>query len=186
MGKRGFFVLWKSWNFCILTSLHQYILFTPVQVYFTGLASCVVVFFSLHGLIPTTRIGIRQRNGIYQSLIPPLRDFGSMAIDIQFRIFPPAGIFRIFTPAGMQRRASDDGSDEAARDISWSHKPWSRERSCIVCDVNYFRQKKTTSQKTWKGEARTGKGWPRQHWQGESSFLPSPSRLPPCVLGIIS
>ena len=39
------------------------------------------------------------------------------------------------TPAGMQRRASDDGSDEAARDISWSHKPWSRERSCIVCDV---------------------------------------------------
>ena len=83
-----------------------------------GLSSCVVVFFSLLGLIPTTRIGIRQRNGIYQSLIPPLRDFGSMAIDIQFRIFPPAGIFRIFTPAGMQRRASDDGSDEAARDIS--------------------------------------------------------------------
>ena len=68
-GKVEFFVLWKSWNFCILTSLHQYILFTPVQVYFKGLASCVVVFFSLHGLIPTTRIGIRQRNGIYQSLI---------------------------------------------------------------------------------------------------------------------
>ena len=82
-----------------------------------GLSSCVVVFFSLLGLIPTTRIGIRQRNGIYQSLIPPLRDFGSMTIDIQFRIFP-AGIFRIFTPAGMQSRASDDGSDEAARDIS--------------------------------------------------------------------
>ena len=79
-------------------------------MYLMSLASCVVVFFSLHGLIPTTRIGIRQRNGIYQSLIPYLvkKIFDTSTLTFCLEL----------TPAGMQRRASDDGSDEAARDIS--------------------------------------------------------------------
>ena len=75
-------------------------------MYLMSLALCVVVFFSLHGLIPTTRIGIRQGNGIYQSLFPYLvtKIYETFCLEL--------------TPAGMQRRASDDGSDEAARDIS--------------------------------------------------------------------
>ena len=144
-----------------------------------GLSSCVVVFFSLLGLILTTLIGIRQRNGIYQSLILYL-------------------VTKICETLVLWHSVCTIYTCWNAKTSQWWWFRWSstwyklipqtliKEAFLLFLRCQFFFGKQTISQKTCKGEVRTGKGWQRQHWQGESSFLPSPSRLPPCVLGIIS